>query len=52
MSGSMWRGCQLRIAEAKPKWDVRLVPKFPREDKGCNADLDVGWRRNETQHQR
>lgn len=25
MSGSMWRGCQLRLAEAKPKYEVRYV---------------------------
>ena len=25
MSGSFWRGTQLRIAEAKPKWDIRCV---------------------------
>ncbi len=25
MSGSMWRGTQLRIAEAKPSWSERLA---------------------------
>lgn len=45
MSGSYWRGTQLRIAEAKPEWDSRCVTfsllSF------FDLDAIVGLRRNQ-----
>ena len=41
MSGSMWRGAQLRIAEAKPSWSDRL----DKERNPPQAEVDLRERK-------